>query len=135
MTSALDHVSVDRRGSLKDPEAVKFSSLQEVEVSNSNSLSEVLASSPDIAHDDEFKLDVGPPLVLMILQNVLLQVSCLADSVYPGNSTALLDLVLFHRVNFCILLRASGRLSNLLRSRHRYSNRNLGSHPHPTYEI
>ena len=78
MASALDQVSAERRGPSKDPEALKISeSLQEVEVSNTNSLAEVLGSSPDLAHDDEFKLDVGPPLVLMILQNVLLQVDFL----------------------------------------------------------
>lgn len=34
--------------------------------------------SSDIIHDDDFKLDLGPPLVLMILQNVMLQVGKLS---------------------------------------------------------
>ena len=79
-------------------------------------------SSAELIHDDDFKLDLGLPLVLMLLQNVLLQVSLIFR---PKRSslTSEPDVILFHRFFVCIVLGASWRHFNFIRSRHRHSER------------
>lgn len=109
--------------------------VNEAKLKTTDSSTLALNWSRNIIHDDELKLDHGLPLILVILQNTLLQVS-LRHSLYEEKlSDSRQGFVLSDRIYFSLFRRTLGRVCDILWSCHRYSNGRFGLDAYPAHAI